>query len=51
MTEDSGAFKTNLAHSRPIPAFVMMLARALPPSLTAQQISSCILEGVNAADF
>jgi hypothetical protein len=50
MTEDSGAFKTNLAHSRPIPAFVMM-GPALPPSLTGQQISSGVLGGINAADF
>jgi len=39
MTEDSGAFKTNPANSRRVPAFVMFPQGPLQPSRTVQETS------------
>jgi hypothetical protein len=40
MTEDSGAFKTNRANSRRVPAFVMFPQSPLQRSRTAQETPS-----------
>jgi hypothetical protein len=40
MTEDSGAFKTNPANSRRVPAFVMLPQCPLQRSLTVQETRS-----------
>jgi hypothetical protein len=51
MTEDSGAFKTNPANSRQIPAFHDDPAATLQRSITGRRMFFSMRLGLRAADF
>jgi hypothetical protein len=51
MTEDSGAFKTNPANSRPISVFVTIGKPRGDPAVTAGKRIFGVMEGSEAIDF
>jgi hypothetical protein len=51
MTEDSGAFKTNPANSRPIPAFVMLCKPCGNRAALAGKRIFGIADGIHTVNF